>query len=158
MEQVANHRIPAMKIRSGFTIIEILMVMLIAAMVLAFGLPKFGQLRESGKMNAAKTQIASSITTARSAAVQNGRRSSWKITGNTVELNVMNAAGGFQQLIADIDFATQYNVTLSATFDSITYDARGMALVNNGRVYIRGARTDSVCITTLGAVLLKGCL
>lgn len=144
--------------RAGFTLIEILMVMLIAGMVLAFALPRFGALRESGRMNAARTQMVSTVTTARSAAVQNGRPARWIRNGNQIQVVAMNAAGVFANVIPPVSFDAAYRVDLNSTMDTITYDARGMANVPTGRIYIRGARVDSVCVTRLGAVLLKGCL
>ena len=144
--------------RPGFTLIELLMVVVIAALVLAFAVPKFGEMRESGRLSSAKVMMASTVTTARQAAIQNGRVSRWWRQGNAVTVSLRNANGVYQQVGTPVYFDSAYHVSLSTPFDSILYDARGFAAVPNGRIYIRGSKVDSICVTRLGAVMLKGCL
>jgi prepilin-type N-terminal cleavage/methylation domain-containing protein len=146
--------------RSGFTIIEILTVMMIMAIVLAFALPKFNSLRNSGKVGSAKVQLSTSVTTARAAAVQNGRASAWNVSGNTVTVAVQNAAGAWVNVGVPVDYLSVHGVQLSANPNNIVFDGRGMAvgLSATAKVYVRGTTTDSICVTRLGVVLRNGCL
>lgn len=145
--------------RSGFTLIEVLMVVVIAGLLIAMAVPKFGQLRESGRMRAAKTQVISTLTTARAAAIQNGRPARWIRVNNTIIVQSTNNAGNFTSFMLPVDFERAYKVTLNSTSSLVNYDARGFATgANNFKIYIRGATVDSVCITNAGAVLLRGCL
>jgi len=145
--------------RSGFTLIEVLMVVVIAGLLIAMGVPKFAQLRESGRMKAAKTQLISTLTTARASAIQNGRPARWIRINNQVIVQTTNNAGNFTTFMSPIDFETNYKVQLTSTSSLVNYDARGFATgANNFKVYIRGVTVDSVCITNAGAVLLRGCL
>lgn len=146
--------------RHGFTLIEMLMVVVIIGVVLAFSLPKFNSLRNSGKMGSAKVHLMSSITTARAAAIQHGRPSLWALNGNTVSVAVQNAAGGYGAVGAAAKFDSLYNVTLRASQTIIVFDARGIAsnMGATNKIWLSSATTDSVCITRLGVVLRNGCL
>lgn len=145
--------------RSGFTLLEVMMVMVMAALIIAMAVPKFGQLRESGRMKAARTQMISTLSTARAAAIQNGRPARWIRIGDQVIVQTTNNAGNFTTFMKPVDFNTNYKVSLNSTSTLVNYDARGFATgANNFRVYIRGATVDSICITNAGAVLLRGCL
>ena len=145
--------------RSGFTLLEVMMVMVMAALIIAMAVPKFGQLRESGRMKAARTQMISTLSTARAAAIQNGRPARWIRIGDQVIVQTTNNAGNFTTFMKPVDFNTAYKVSLNSTSSLVNYDARGFATgANNFRVYIRGATVDSICITNAGAVLLRGCL
>lgn len=145
--------------RPGFTLIEVLMVVVIAGLLIAMAVPKFTQLRESGRVKAAKTQVISTLTTARAAAIQNGRPARWIRINNQIIVQATNNAGNFTTFMNPVDFERNYKVTLNSTSNLLNYDARGFATgANNFKVYIRGASVDSVCITNAGAVLLRGCL
>lgn len=145
--------------RSGFTLLEVMMVMVMAALIIAMAVPKFGQLRESGRMKAARTQVISTLSTARAAAIQNGRPARWIRINNQIIVQSTNNAGNYVTFMRPVDFETQYKVTLYSTSNLVNYDARGFATgANNFKVYIRGMTLDSICVTNAGAVLLRGCL
>jgi type II secretory pathway pseudopilin PulG len=140
--------------------IEMLTVMMIMGIVLAFGLPKFNSLRNSGRVGAAKVQMSTSLTTARAAAIQNGRPSRWTLAGNTVTVQAQDAAGNYQNVGTPVDYSLEYSVSLSATNSTINFDGRGLAsgLGGTAKLYVRGTTTDSICVTVLGVVLRNGCL
>ena len=145
--------------RSGFTFVEMLIVMIVMGVVMALAVPKFNALRNSGKLGSAKVHIMSSLTTARAAAIQNGRRARWAVSGNSVVVTADDGAGNFVNVSPPADFATQYNVTLRASDPTIEFDGRGLAsLASTGKIYVVGTTTDSVCVTRLGVVLRNGCL
>lgn len=57
----------------GFTLVELMVVVFIIAAIAVFGVPSFGNYIANRKVNAAATQIASSLQMARSQAVTLGR-------------------------------------------------------------------------------------
>lgn len=146
--------------RQGFTMIEMLVVMMIMGIVLAFGLPKFNSLRNSGRVGAAKVQLSTALTTARAAAIQNGRPARWSIAGDVVTLAAQDAAGNYQNLRPPFDYHNEYSVTLRSTVSEIVFDGRGMATGLGGtqKLYVSGTTTDSICVTALGVVMRNGCL
>jgi type II secretion system protein H len=146
--------------RQGFTMIEMLVVMMIMGIVLAFALPKFNSLRNSGRVGAAKVQLSTGLTTARAAAVQNGRPARWSIAGNVVTVAAQDAAGNYVNLRAPFNYNTEYNVSLRSTAAQIVFDGRGIATGLGGTVklYVVGSTTDSICVTALGVVMRNGCL
>ncbi len=146
--------------RAGFSMTEMLMVMIVMAVVLAFGLPKFNSLRSSGKVGSAKVHLSSSIITARAAAVQNSRAARWNLTGNAVTISALNGTGTYVNVRPPSRFDSLYAVQLRSTQATIDFDARGIAsnMTGTGKIYIVGTTTDSVCITRLGVVLRHGCL
>ncbi len=56
--------------QSGFNLLELMMTLLIAGMVLGFGIPSFNQLRANNRMAAASNDVVTSIHTARTEAVK----------------------------------------------------------------------------------------
>ena len=140
--------------------IEMLVVMMIMGIVLAFGLPKFNELRNSGRVGAAKVQLGTGLTTARAAAIQNGRPARWSIAGDVVTVAAQNAAGNYENLRPPFNYHTEYAVTLRATVAEIVFDGRGMATGLGGtqKLYVVGTTTDSICVTALGVVMRNGCL
>jgi len=146
--------------RTGFSLVEMLMVVVIIGIVVGFGLPKFASMRNSGKIGAAKIHLSSSITTARAAAIQNGRAARWNLTGNRVTITALNGAGTYVNINAPAGFDSLYKVQLRSTQATIDFDARGIAsnMAGTGKIYVVGTTTDSVCITRLGVVLRHGCL
>lgn len=146
--------------RLGFTLIEMMMVMVIIGILVAFGLPKFNSIRNSGRVGAAKVQMSTSITTARAAAIQNGRPSRWSVSGNTVTITAQNAAGNYVGVGAPMDYRAEYNVNLTANTSTINFDGRGIAngLNSTAKIFVQGSTTDSICVTVLGVVLRNGCL
>ena len=148
------------KSRLGFTLTELMMVVIIMGVVLAFAVPKFNSLRNSGKLGAAKTHVMASLTTARASAIQNGYGSRWSISGNNVTVAARTAAGTYTNLASAAKFDTLYSVTLRASQTEIDFDSRGLATNLNatGKIYVVGITTDSICVTRLGVVLRTGCL
>ena len=146
--------------RQGFTMVEMLMVMIIMALVLAFAMPKFNSLRNSGRVGAAKVQLSTGLTTARAAAIQNGRPARWSITGDVITVAAQNAAGNYENLRPPFDYNREYAVTLRSTVGEIVFDGRGMAtgLGGTAKVYVVGTTTDSICVTALGVVMRNGCI
>ena len=146
--------------RYGFTMTEMLMVLIIFGVVTALAVPKFNLLRNSGKLSAAKTHLMSSLTTARASAIQNGYGSRWLLNGNDVTVSARTAAGAYTALSAPASFVDRYGVTVAATQGEILFDPRGIAtnLTSTNKIYVTGTTRDSVCVTRLGVVLRTGCL
>ena len=151
--------------RSGFTLTEILIVMvLISIMVTAIG-PRMSGYRERLNIGAARSQVETAVTTARAAAIQKGFPARLRIVNNQMSVvATMNSAGQTIVILGPVMFSSTLGVSVQprAAADSlITFDSRGLAsprLAATGRFRITGATTsDSVCLTIMGALLPRGC-
>ena len=69
MKDVMNIRIPS---ASGFTLVELLMTIVIAAILLAIGVPSFRAVLENNRMASQANELLTSITYARSEAIKRG--------------------------------------------------------------------------------------
>ena len=148
--------------RRGYTLTEMLIVVGIVGMLTLFALPKFHGLVERNQLTAARDELAAAIATARAAAVQKGRTATLFLSGNQMWVTVVTSNAGTTTTVVPVkSFGSLYNVSVTATDPSITFDMRGFAtprLSSTGIFRIIGAsRRDSVCVTTAGQIMPRSC-
>ena len=148
--------------KRGYTLTEMLIVVSIVGLLTLFALPKFSGLVESNQLSAAREELSSAIATARAAAVQKGRTATLFLSGNQMWVTVVTSSAGATTTVVPVkSFGTLYNVSVTATEPSVTFDLRGFAtprLSSKGVFRIVGAsKKDSVCITTAGQIMPRGC-
>lgn len=151
--------------RQGYTLTELLIVVVMVGSLTLFAIPKFTVLVERNKLGAAREEIAAAIATARAAAVQKGRTSTLFLTSNQLWVTVVTSDAGATTTIVPLKkFSSLYNVTVAPkdpAMTSITFDMRGFLnprLSQTGVFRIvGGTRKDSVCITTAGQLMPRGC-
>jgi type II secretory pathway pseudopilin PulG len=155
--------------RRGFTIIEIMTVVVMVILVTAITFPKLKETRRAASMQSARTQLESYVATARSVAVRNGVRA-YLVRKNSQMRVMADSANTLVTVVRAIDFREVSNVNLSSDAatdpDTIIFDARGIAtnLTAGRKFYITvatgqyGAGTvDSLCVTRFGMVLDRNC-
>jgi len=146
----------------GFTVVELLMVIVIMGFLSSIAYPRWTSVRASTKLRSARVQFAASLATARAAAVRFGRPAQLKVSGNTIQVRAdTGGTGVFLALAAPVALDSQFSVTVHATVDSIVFGSRGLAtnLTSSGAYFeLAGANIrDSVCLTRLGEVAPRGC-
>ncbi len=146
----------------GFTVVEILIVVVLLGLLSAMAYPRTSGMRNSAGLRAARVQFAASLATARAAAVRWGRPAQLKRSGNSIQVRVdTGGTGAFVPLAGAVALDSQFSVTLSATVDSVVFGPRGLAtnLSSSGAQFalVRGSLQDSVCLTRLGEVAPVGC-
>ena len=151
-----------MQSNRGFTVVELLIVIVLMGFLSAISYPRFSAVRASAALRAARVQFGASLATARAAAVRFGRPAQLKRTGNTVQVRAdTSGTGVFVSLGEPVALDSQFSVTLSATVDSVVFGSRGLAtnLTASGAQFqlMRGGIRDSVCLTRLGQVAPRGC-
>jgi len=149
--------------RQGYTLTEMLIVVVIVGLLTLFAIPKFSVLVQRNKLSAAREELTAAIATARAAAVQKGRTSTFRISGNQFRVTVVTADNGSTTtLVPAKSLMTLYNVSIASTTDTIiTFDMRGFAtprLSSTGMIKLtQGVRRDSVCVTTAGQIMPRRC-
>jgi len=146
----------------GFTLLELLIVIVLMGLVSAMAYPRMSGVRASAGLRAARVQFIGSLATARAAAVRFGRPAQLKRIGNTIQVRAdTGGTGAFVSLSLPLPLDSQFSVTLSATVDSVVFGPRGLAtnLSSSGARFalVRGTVRDSVCLTRLGEVAPRGC-
>jgi prepilin-type N-terminal cleavage/methylation domain-containing protein len=141
----------------GFTVIEILIVMIIIGILAAFGIPRLRNSLEKQNVRSAKALLATLVATARSVAVSRGCPATLNMTVDSAWVTACGVSPpaasvqvGTKKLIGD-DFSVQLGPSVS----TLIYDPRGISTAYQVvTVQIVGSTvTDSVIINQVGKVV-----
>jgi type IV fimbrial biogenesis protein FimT len=138
----------AYKSRSGFTLVELLVAMVVFSFLAMIAVPQFIAFRPQSRLNGAARQIYSELMWARSKAVNDN--TDYVVTFPTNQ--TMQIAGSTTKVI---NIQTEYSdVTLTSSASTVTFSARGTAnatptitLTNSG-----GTKTVSLRITGTASI------
>jgi prepilin-type N-terminal cleavage/methylation domain-containing protein len=142
--------------RRGFTLIETLIVIVVAGLMMAAGFPRLRQAMISTNLRSARNELAALHTQARAVAVERGRSSAIWINGNravvVVQLAVPVGATTHDTIGAVHNFMTEFGATLAATGDPIGFDPRGVG-TNSGTASLtltKSSHTKTLTISPFG--------
>ena len=148
----------------GFTIIEVMTVLAMAALLMAMTFPRLEGVRRNASINSAKAQVQAYLVTARAAAIQKSTTARFIRTGNSITVTV-DSSGTQVTILPPFALDQTYNVTVSRpssglSHDTITFGPRGIgqSFSTTEKFYINAdttrfsSRKDSVCVTRLGLV------
>jgi prepilin-type N-terminal cleavage/methylation domain-containing protein len=149
--------------RRGFTMFELIVVIVIIGVITLIGFPKIKDALDKTNIRSARVAAATYVATARAAAVERGCRGVVHFSGSTGTVWVtvcprMSTSGsGTIDTIGVVDpLASLYNVTMTETLDSVQFDPRGLRLNANTTTVLlttsSGGR-DSIVINQLGKVV-----
>lgn len=137
--------------------VELMIAVVVMGIIAAIGAPKLAGIRDKASVRSATQQIGAYVATARAAAIRRGLRSNFKMSADTMWIEIQQP--GAPELIAPrIPLSETFNVTVSTEMDSIVFDARGFAISPGGQskfVVRRASASDSTCVTRLGMVTPK---
>ena len=146
--------------RSGFTLIEALIVVVILGLIVLFGYPKVGAAMAKTDLRSARTTVINLVATARAASVQTNRRTWIKFEGNKAYVLArprQKAGAGTADTVGTVqNLSAQYGVTLAAGADSIQFDPRGFGanLGDTSSVTLsRNGHAETVTLDGLGRVI-----
>jgi type IV fimbrial biogenesis protein FimT len=150
--------------RGGFSLVELLIVVVMMSVLVALGMPKLGAVRGAQQVQAARAEVASTVEAARSAAIQRGVSARVVTRGNTLIAIADDTVGGFR-VVQTAELDREYGVTLTVATPADTevrFDGRGLANPRLGRlarwvVRVQSGQADSVCVTNVGLLLPRGC-
>jgi type II secretion system protein H len=152
-ETTVRHRDP----RGGFTLTELLIVLIVAAIITSMALPKMFSFIRHLNARSATSQVVADLTMARTQAVREGRSVSLRMTGaSTYQVTVDNDV---PTTIKTVDIrGGQRDVSIAPADARVTFDSRGMlsaASANQLRV-TRTGKADTVSISAVGRVYRGG--
>ena len=145
--------------RAGFTLTELLIVLIIASLIAAMAGPRFVRLLQVISSRGAATQVVADLGLARIQAVRNGQTASLRVLsgGAQYQVTVDAADGSVSRVLKQMDFSQTHRSTVVTPTGRYAFDSRGMfrSDVSIGDVLIvsRGPEADTISITVVGRIL-----
>jgi prepilin-type N-terminal cleavage/methylation domain-containing protein len=140
----------------GFSLLEIVLVMVIVAIVTAFGVPRLGDALAKQSVRSAGDAIATMHSRARGSAIQRRRRTVLVLkNGGVVIRSVHPITGALDTVGAPQLIGERYGVTVSTARDSLVFDPRGMG-TEASTTFIeisKGSSADTLRVTPAGRLL-----
>lgn len=146
--------------RSGFTFVEILIVMILIGLIAALGVPRIRDALTKQNVRSARAALGTMVVKARAAAVQRGCAASLQLRSTTAwvtacrtnavgSVATLDTLGGIEQV------AARWNVTMTRSTDSIRFDPRGInSQLQQVTVWLQaGSIRDSLVVNPLGKVI-----
>ena len=138
--------------RNGFSVIELVVVMAIAALVSAIALPRFNDLFDAIAADAAARDVTTALAVARNAAVLHGTRARLRISPDSLVIE-RDETGRW------VDYARwpgprSQGVTLTVSNDEVVFGATGMGWgPSNTKVVLqRGSHIETITTSRVGRV------
>jgi Tfp pilus assembly protein FimT len=149
--------------RAGFTTAELIVVIVIMAIVMAIGVPRFTQQTTGTDVRAARDEVAAYLATARAAAIQRGRDARFTLKADTIAVERDQGGGVWVSVRQPISLAKAYSVSVASnpSISQVTYNSRGTAkalAAKQAIVVTKNSKKDSVCVSKFGMIMRKGCL
>ena len=138
---------------AGFTLIEMLMVVVIIGLVTLFAFPRAGAILDHTNVRGARTAIVNKLNAARTMARTSNQVAVLRLTGNALWLELNNMTGtGKTTIPGGVALDSTYRVTVTGP-DSVRYDPRGMFL-SGTQTYVvtKGGFSDSVVVNGYGRI------
>jgi prepilin-type N-terminal cleavage/methylation domain-containing protein len=134
--------------RSGYSLVELVVVLIAMGVVLLIAAPRFAALRDGSSVEAAVTETARLFSTARELAIL--RRTPVAVVIDDLRGLILIRSRG--RTFLQRSFASTYGVDLAANRDSVVYDPRGLGfgVSNLSLVVRRGSVVDTVIVSRLG--------
>lgn len=136
--------------RRAYTVVELIVVLMITAVVLAIALPRGQRVLDRITVHAAASDVAATLSAARALAI---------IGHASVAIDVDSASGVLRirrgvELLMARNVGLAHGVELAGTRDSMTYDGRGLGhgAANLSLIVRRRTAVETVFVSRLGRV------
>ena len=151
--------------RSGFTLAEVIIAIVIVGILTAMSLPRMGRLRDQSQLSNGMVRFTRAVMAARQAAIQRGKHSFFTNNSSVISV-VVDTMGDNTNLVVitrPLDLVNQYGVRVTAPsgLTSIEYDPRGVSTQATKQIFIfthiSSGTTDSLCVSKLGNTIRSRC-
>lgn len=139
----------------GFTLVEMIVVMVFAGVMLSLVAPRIGDSVRRSDVRAARNLVVSKHTTARATAVQRARATRLVLSGGNLVIRSQHPVTGATVTVGTpLSLYDHYGVTVSATRDSLVFDARGLGTESGVTTVIisKNGYADTVQFSSMGRV------
>jgi prepilin-type N-terminal cleavage/methylation domain-containing protein len=151
--------------RSGFTLAEIIIAIVIVGVLTAMSLPRMGRLRNQSQLSNGMVRFTRAVMAARQAAIQRGKHSYFKNDNSVMWVIVDTTGSNTDSVIITraLDLSNQYGVKVTAPsgLTSIEYDPRGVSAQATKQIFVfthtTSGLTDSLCVSKLGNTIRSRC-
>jgi prepilin-type N-terminal cleavage/methylation domain-containing protein len=136
--------------RAGYTLLELLLVLMIAGLVMAIAIPRGLRLLDRMAVQSAAGDVQATLSLARSLALAGGASVAVDVDSTSGILRVRRGA----EILLTRGIGHAHGVQLDRTRDSLTYDPRGLGrgAANLSLVVRRRAAAETVFVSRLGRV------
>ena len=147
--------------RSGFSTIEMAIVLAIIGVITLIGFPKIRRTLDKTNVRSARAAVGTLVATARAAAIQRSCVSVVHFAASNATVWVTTNCPAKVDTVSGVErLATRFNVSMVATRDSLRFDPRGLSMDNLGSTstVIRftgsvGGNVDSTVVSPMGKVM-----
>lgn len=143
--------------RRGFTLIEVMIIIVIAGVLMLVAFPKMSQALVRANVNGARSAVASTFARARAAAVERGRGTRVRLTGNRLYVTsaprLVPLSGSTLDTVGTVqNLNQQFGVTATLDNDDLGFDPRGFG-TNTGTTTVsvtKSSYTKTLIISPFG--------
>jgi prepilin-type N-terminal cleavage/methylation domain-containing protein len=134
--------------RTGYSLVELVVVLIVMGVMLLIAAPRLGALRDASSVEAAVAETARLFATARELAIL--RRAPVSVVIDDRGGAILLRSRGSTLLRRSL--GSTYGVALATNRDSMVYDPRGLGfgLSNMSLIVRRGSVVDTVVVSRLG--------
>jgi len=143
--------------RSGFTLVETLMVIVVVSLTGLIALPKFTDALSQNTLHATRAKVIAAYSAARANSTTTGRPTYLHVHGNNLYVTALprrkTTGSGVQDTVVSVDnLYNKYGITLLSTTDSVRIDRNGVGGAAATIRLVKGSRVDTIQINQYGRV------
>ena len=148
-----------MKRRNGFTLIEMLIVMVIIGLVSLISLPRLNRAFAQSNVLSAKARLSALYNAARATAVSNNQTATLRLNGNQVMVyasprrKLPIGANTLDTIVPPTNLSTSFGVTMSGGYDSVRVASSGLGMDSAAIVLTKYTAVDTLYISRYGRIL-----